>query len=87
MLCHPNARVAWTILESKFLGQHESCALLHSANFHMAKQGSLPITDFSHRLETMASALCEYEDPSVISLLSSCFSIGLAASFSTWSPT
>lgn len=63
MLRNPNARVAWTFLENEFLGQTESRALLLSAEFHTAKQGSLSITDFCRRLETMAATLGEFGDP------------------------
>jgi hypothetical protein len=42
----PNARGAWTYLENEFLGQRESRALLLSAEFHTAKQGSSSITDY-----------------------------------------
>ncbi|XP_066391955.1 uncharacterized protein [Miscanthus floridulus] len=59
----PNARGAWTYLENEFLGQRESRALLLSAEFRMAKQGSASITDFCRRLETMAATLSDFDDP------------------------
>ena len=51
----PNAHGAWTYLENEFLGQRESRALLLSAEFRTAKQGSASITDFYRHLETMAA--------------------------------
>ena len=59
----PTARGAWTYLENEFLGQRESCALLLSAEFRTAKQGSASITDFCRRLETMAATLSDFGDP------------------------
>jgi hypothetical protein len=59
----PNARGAWTYLENEFLGQHESHALLLSAEFRTAKQGSSSVTDYCRRLETMAATLGDYGDP------------------------
>ena len=58
----PKARCAWTYLENEFLGQRESRALLLSAEFRTAKQGSSSITDFYRRLETMAATLGDYSD-------------------------
>ena len=58
----PNVRGAWIYLENEFLGQRESRALLLSAEFRMAKQGSASITDFCHRLETMAATLSDFGD-------------------------
>ncbi|XP_066354353.1 uncharacterized protein [Miscanthus floridulus] len=63
MLRNPNARVAWTFLENDFIGQRESGALLLSVEFRMAKQGASSITDFCRRLETMAVALTDFDDP------------------------
>lgn len=63
MLRNPNERVAWTFLESEFLGQHEWRALLPSAEFRTNKQGPLSITDFCRSLETMASGIFEFSDP------------------------
>jgi hypothetical protein len=59
----PNARGAWTYLENEFLGQRESRALLLSAEFRTAKQGSSSVTDYCRRLETMAATLGDYGDP------------------------
>jgi hypothetical protein len=59
----PNAHGAWTYLKNEFLGQRESRALLLSAEFRTAKQGSSSITDYCHRLETMAATLDDYGDP------------------------
>jgi hypothetical protein len=59
----PNARGAWTYLKNEFLGQRESRALLLSAEFRMAKQGSSSITDYCRRFETMAATLGDYGDP------------------------
>ncbi|XP_066358499.1 uncharacterized protein [Miscanthus floridulus] len=59
----PNAHGAWIYLENKFLGQRESRALLLSAEFRTAKQGSASITDFCRRLETMAATLSDFSDP------------------------
>jgi hypothetical protein len=63
MIRKPNARGAWLYLESEFLGQRESRALLLSAEFRTAKQGSSSITDFCRRLETMSATLTDYGDP------------------------
>ncbi|XP_066333699.1 uncharacterized protein [Miscanthus floridulus] len=62
MLKNPNARVAWLHLEDEFLDQRESRALLLSAKFRTAKQGSSSITDFCRRLETMAATLRDFDD-------------------------
>ncbi|XP_066357843.1 uncharacterized protein [Miscanthus floridulus] len=59
----PTARSTWTYLEHEFLGQRESRALLLSAEFCNARQGSASITDFCRRLETMAATLRDYGDP------------------------
>jgi hypothetical protein len=66
MLCDPNARIAWSVLENEFLGQRESHALLLFAEFRTIKQGAMSFIDFCHRLETMASALTEFGIPSAI---------------------
>jgi hypothetical protein len=63
MIRKPSARGAWLYLESEFLGQRESRALLLSAEFRTAKQGSSSITDFCRRLETMSATLTDYGDP------------------------
>lgn len=59
----PTTRGACTYLENEFLGQRESRALLLSAEFRTAKQGSTSITDFCCHLETMAATLGDYSDP------------------------
>lgn len=59
----PNARGAWLYLENEFLGQRESRALLLSAEFRTAKQGSSLITAFCRRLETMVATLSDFGDP------------------------
>ena len=58
-----NARGAWIYLENEFLGQRESRALLLSAEFCTAKQGSASITDFCHHLEMMAATLGDFGNP------------------------
>ncbi|XP_066357839.1 uncharacterized protein [Miscanthus floridulus] len=63
MLKNPNAHVARLHLEDEFLGQRESRALLLSAEFRTAKQGSSSITDFCRRLKTMAATLRDFGDP------------------------
>jgi hypothetical protein len=63
MLKNPNARIAWLHLEDEFLDQRESRALFLSAEFRTVKQGSLSITDFCRKLETMAANLKDFGDP------------------------
>ena len=63
MIRDPAARDAWLYLEGEFLGQRESRALLLEAEFRSFKQGDLSVTDYCHRLETMAASLKEFGDP------------------------
>jgi hypothetical protein len=58
-----NMRDAWLYLENEFLGQRESLALLLSAEFRTAKQGSSTITNFYRKLKMMAATLDDYGDP------------------------
>jgi hypothetical protein len=57
------AREAWCYLEDEFLGQKESHALLLETQFCNLRQDSMTITDFCHKLETMAASLTEFGDP------------------------
>lgn len=63
MLRERRARVAWRFLESEFLGQSESRALLLEAEFRNFKQGTLSVGDYCTRLQTMATALADFGDP------------------------
>jgi hypothetical protein len=63
MLWQFSARGAWCYLEDEFLGQKESRALLLETQFHNFRQGSLNITDYCRRLESMATSLAEFSDP------------------------
>lgn len=63
MLCKPHAPVAWLFLESEFLGQHESRALLLEAEFSNLKYDSLCISDYCWHLETMVTALGDATPP------------------------
>jgi hypothetical protein len=63
MIRQRRAREAWCYLEDEFLGQKESRALLLETQFRNLRQDSLSITDFCHRLETMAASLAEFGDP------------------------
>lgn len=63
MLRQSSTRGAWCHLEDEFLGQRESRALLLETQFRNFRQGSLNITDYCRRLESMATSLAEFGDP------------------------
>ena len=57
MMPDASARSVWTAVESQFLDNRETRALLLDAQFHGFKQGDLPIADYCRRLKTMADQL------------------------------
>jgi len=61
----PNAaaRTVWTAVESQFLDNRETRALLLDAQFRGFKQGDLSITDYCRRLKTMADQLGNLGEP------------------------
>ncbi|XP_066396038.1 uncharacterized protein [Miscanthus floridulus] len=63
MLHQFSARGAWRFLEGEFLGHSESRALLLETQFCNLRQGSMSITDYCRRLESMATSLGEFGDP------------------------
>lgn len=63
MLHQFSARGAWRFLEGEFLGRSDSRALLLETQFRNLRQGSMSITDYCHRLESMATSIGEFGDP------------------------
>lgn len=56
-------RTAWLSLDEQFLGNKESRALILEVEFCNFVQGSLSITDYASKLQTMAAALADFDDP------------------------
>jgi hypothetical protein len=59
----PTARLVWLGLEQQFIGNKESRALLLDAEFRNFVQGSLSISDYCHRLKSMADQLADLGEP------------------------
>jgi hypothetical protein len=59
----PTARLVWLGLEQQFIGNKESRALLLDAEFRTFVQGSLSISDYCHRLKSMADQLADLGEP------------------------
>jgi hypothetical protein len=59
----PIARLVWLGLEQQFIGNKESRALLLDAEFRTFVQGSLSISDYCHRLKSMADQLADLGEP------------------------
>ena len=52
-----SARTAWLAVESQFLGNRETRALILDQEFRNVKQGDLNITDYCSKLQGMAADL------------------------------
>jgi hypothetical protein len=48
------ARLIWCGLEQQFLGNCEHCAINLQVEFHNFHQGDLFVTEYCHKLKTMA---------------------------------
>ena len=53
------ARTAWLSIEHQFLGNRETRALHLDAEFRTFAQGDLSVTDYCHKMKSMADALAD----------------------------
>jgi hypothetical protein len=59
----PTARLVWLGLEQQFIGNKETRALLLDAEFRTFVQANLSISDYCHRLKSMADQLVDLGEP------------------------